>query len=307
MRHAGLVLALLTAATHLPACAVGGSTRALRGQSGPVAWEIVDIQQELEEHGSRMRWTFSIVLKNTGDSGIAFEQVEIGSRAGGTVDSISGGMGTEPFAQRLEPGGELRIARSQSWGCPLCAQAHLDRVFADGVIVYYTLVGRDEAGGGVRVPIAIRLDSERGDAPVAGHSPSADPRISRARRPLEQRVDERRDRGALGEDDQPADQEQEEQHRRQPPPLPFPEELQELAEDPRPALDVLAQLHGSDPPGVRFSTTQSPRTSTSIPLRAKVASASAGVLTIGSPLRLKDVFISTGTPVALPKRSMSRW
>ena len=162
MRHAGLVLALLTAATHLPACTVGESTRALRGQSGPVTWEIVDIQQELEEHGSQMRWNFSIVLKNTGDTGIAFEQVEIGSRAGGSVDSISGGMGTAPFAQRLEPGGELRIAQSQAWGCSQCAQAHLDRVFADGIIVYYTLFGRNEAGSGVRVPIALRLDRSVG-------------------------------------------------------------------------------------------------------------------------------------------------
>ena len=61
------------------------------------------------------------MLKNTGDTGIAFEQVEIGSRAGGTVDSFSGGMGTEPFARRLEPGGELRIAPKPGLGLPLSA------------------------------------------------------------------------------------------------------------------------------------------------------------------------------------------
>lgn len=163
MRRVGIFVALLAAATHLPACAVGGSTRELRGQSGPVSWEIVDIRQALEENGSRMRWTFSIVLKNTSDTGIGFARVEIGSQAGGTVDSISGGMGTEPFAQRLEPGGELRIRQSESWGCPQCPQAHLHRLFADGIIVYYTMVGRNDGGGGVRVPIAIRLNNSVGE------------------------------------------------------------------------------------------------------------------------------------------------
>ena len=114
MRHAGLVVALLTAATHLPACAVGGSPREPRGESGPVSWKIVDIQQELEAHGSQMRWTFSIVLTNGSDTGI-------------------------------------------------CAPTDLHRIFTDGVIVYYTLVGRDDRGGGVRVPIAIRLNRSVGE------------------------------------------------------------------------------------------------------------------------------------------------
>lgn len=132
---------------------------------GRVAWEILDVQQELEEHGSRMRWTFTIVLRNPTDTGIAFEQVEMTTQAVGTVDSISGGMGAAPFARRLEPGGELRLRPSQAWGCPGCAEAHLHRIFADGLILYYTLVGRDDAGAGVRVPIAIRLNSGVGARP----------------------------------------------------------------------------------------------------------------------------------------------
>ena len=42
--------------------------------------------------------------------------------------------------------------------------AELHRAFADGVIVYFTLTGRDDRGGGVRVPIAIRLDRSVGTA-----------------------------------------------------------------------------------------------------------------------------------------------
>ena len=163
MRHAGTVVLLLVVAAHLPACAVGGSARELRGQSGPVSWEILDIRQELE--GSRMRWTFSIVVKNTGNTGIGFEQVEIGSQPGGTVDSFWGGIDTQSFTQRLEPGAETRMVQTTSWGCPQCAPADLHRTFADGVIVYYTLVGRDDAGSRVRVPLAIRLNSSVGQRP----------------------------------------------------------------------------------------------------------------------------------------------
>ena len=43
-----------------------------------------------------------------------------------------------------------------------------------------------------------------------------------------------------------------------------------------------------------------------MPLRLNVWKASWGVLTIGSPLRLNEVFRRIGTPVALPKVSIRR-
>lgn len=54
-----------------------------------------------------------------------------------------------------------------------------------------------------------------------------------------------------------------------------------------------------------FSIIQSPKTRASIPLLLKVLKASRGVFTIGSPLRLNEVFKITGTPVACPNVSMS--
>jgi hypothetical protein len=68
-------------------------------------------------------------------------------------------MGTQPFAQRLELGSELRIRPNHAWGCPLCPQADLRRIFADGIVLHYTLLGRDDAGGAIKVPVAIRLNS----------------------------------------------------------------------------------------------------------------------------------------------------
>src|SRR5262245_64944035 len=66
----------------------------------------------------------------------------------------------------------------------------------------------------------------------------------------------------------------------------------------------LRRSSSSPQPREDLSIKQSPRTSASIPLWRKVRNASAGVLTIGSPLRLKEVFRITGTPVASPKVSM---
>ena len=55
-----------------------------------------------------------------------------------------------------------------------------------------------------------------------------------------------------------------------------------------------------------FSTIWWPKTKLSIPLFEKVFQALAGLPTIGSPRRLKLVFISTGTPVASQNFSTSR-
>ena len=62
-----------------------------------------------------------------------------------------------------------------------------------------------------------------------------------------------------------------------------------------------------DPLHRAFRTTKFSSRSRSMPLRAKVSSASVGVLTMGSPLRLKDVLSTSGTPVASANFSMRRW
>ena len=162
MRYVGRLAALWTVAALLSACAAGEASRTLRGQAGRVTWEIVDIEQALEDRGLLMRWTFTIVLRNPTDVGITFEEVETATEAGGMVSSIYGGMGTQPFAQRLDAHGEFRIRPTQLWGCPLCPPADMWRLFAGGVIFYYTLLGRDDAGGKVKVPVSVRLDSSVG-------------------------------------------------------------------------------------------------------------------------------------------------
>ena len=53
-----------------------------------------------------------------------------------------------------------------------------------------------------------------------------------------------------------------------------------------------------------FSTRKLPMMSASIPELKKVRMASVGVWTIASPRKLKEVFITTGTPVRLPNSSI---
>ena len=55
-----------------------------------------------------------------------------------------------------------------------------------------------------------------------------------------------------------------------------------------------------------FSTTKLPMISASMPELKNVRMASVGELTMGSPRRLKDVFMTTGTPVRRPNSLMSR-
>jgi len=133
-----------------------------RGESDSVVWEVVDIRQSLEENGLRMRWRFALVLKNTGGAPIDFERMETVQRRVGSGD-IYGGMNSTALSRHLEPGAELRISRSESWGCPQCGPGSLPRFFSDGIIVSYTLRGHDAAGESVRVSIAVRLNSSVGE------------------------------------------------------------------------------------------------------------------------------------------------
>src|SRR4029078_7276376 len=93
----------------------------------------------------------------------------------------------------------------------------------------------------------------------------------------------------------------------EPEPLAPPEEREELADGTGAAGDVAKGFHvclsgrGSGLWRIKASITSASR-----PLRAKVLMASAGVFTIGSPRRLKDVFITTRTPVSCAQRLMSR-
>jgi hypothetical protein len=64
MRRTGILLLSLAVAAPLAGCAAVTSGRDLRGESGQVAWEVVDLRQRMEENGTRMRWEYVVVLRN---------------------------------------------------------------------------------------------------------------------------------------------------------------------------------------------------------------------------------------------------
>lgn len=129
--------------------------------------------------------------------------------------------------------------------------------------------------------------------------------LARRRSPevLEQAVNERSERRTLGKDQSQPDDEKDDDDRDQPPAFVLPEELEQFSDDPQLRKEILDRAHVALDPVSYFRIMKFSRTSTSMPLLLNVEYALAGVVTIGSPLKLKDVFKRTGTPVARPNLS----
>jgi hypothetical protein len=141
-------------------CAVSGPPK---GQTGPVAWEVVDIVQTWEEQGTRLRWDYVVALTNSGSRGIYLRRMEITSQG----RDIYGGMGTERLDLRLEPGQTLRLTRSDDFGCPQCAAADLPALMSEGLTKFLTIHGLVDGGDEVSVVVRIPLNSGLG-RPAAG-------------------------------------------------------------------------------------------------------------------------------------------
>ena len=75
MSRARVLLLSLAVSTLLAGCAATTSGREPRGESGPVVWEVADMRQRLVDNGVRMRWEYTIVLRNRGVTVVAFERI----------------------------------------------------------------------------------------------------------------------------------------------------------------------------------------------------------------------------------------
>jgi hypothetical protein len=53
-----VVLLSLAVWTVLAGCAATTPGRELRGESGPIVWEVVDVRQRLVDNGVRTRWEY---------------------------------------------------------------------------------------------------------------------------------------------------------------------------------------------------------------------------------------------------------
>ncbi len=161
MRAAPLMMtSLLVVGVLGSGCATTGK---VAGSAGPVAWEVVDVGRIDSVDGStRTRWSYTMVLKNTGATPIQFEQIDRSSRAP-TLEV--GGLSQVDFQYRLEPNGELRYHTTHSWGWPSMAGTRFGGVEQLGALTTEDrFVGKDSQGQVVAVPVRAILDRTFGRA-----------------------------------------------------------------------------------------------------------------------------------------------
>jgi hypothetical protein len=134
----GLVLAALTACATMP----DGSQ--LRGTSGPVAWEVVDMVKT-RPSPETIRWDYVLILKERAGTGIQFDTGDAGL-SGARVSPIPRQF---EFRRRLEPNSELRVPRSAT--CSQCREYSAGTVF----VRYF---GKDDFGKRVTIRIRVPLN-----------------------------------------------------------------------------------------------------------------------------------------------------
>src|ERR1700675_4315840 len=83
----------------LSSCASGsiGSPNQMRGNSGSVEWEVVDMGEVLSRDRSRIRWSYTIVIRETSGSTIEFETVDKNAYG----DSL-GGINVPAFSSEFQ-------------------------------------------------------------------------------------------------------------------------------------------------------------------------------------------------------------
>ena len=162
MRRTDIVLLLLAVAALLAGCAAVTSERELRGGSGQVAWEVIDVRQRMEESGTRMRWEYTILLRNHGKSAVIFERMDLALQSAEAASNVWGGIDSRSFTRHIDPNGELRVPRSDSWACPRCGASELPRFFAAGIIRWITFTGQDMQSMPIKVEVRIRLNGSVG-------------------------------------------------------------------------------------------------------------------------------------------------
>jgi len=140
----------------LLACAAAGADNA--GQSGGVAWEVVDVVQSRLTDEQATRWDFVVALKLMSPGEITFEHSQAGT--------VNQAPRQQPLKARLRTGETLRMF-------------HWERVAGgDRREIYRRYLGRDAQGKAVVVEARVRLEASLGArAPVPASSYVATPPI----------------------------------------------------------------------------------------------------------------------------------
>jgi hypothetical protein len=83
------VLSLLGVAAATAGCATAGldESGASRGDAGPVNWEIVGIRTNITPDERGIRWSYTVILRETAGRAIQFETIETSSETRGGAPS----------------------------------------------------------------------------------------------------------------------------------------------------------------------------------------------------------------------------
>jgi hypothetical protein len=133
------------------------------GTSGPVAWEVVAIEQNRTADGRMIRWDFQLVLRERAGVGISFQTLVADSEGPATRTSAD----RRTFARRLEARAELRYTSSY-WITLSPERAAGFGVIPggrEGVRLLRRFEGRDDGGHSIRVDVRFTLDPSVGDRP----------------------------------------------------------------------------------------------------------------------------------------------
>jgi hypothetical protein len=127
----------------------------LAGESGPVAWEVTNVGRVERADGMRMRWSFTIVLREQAGSAIQFERIEA-SAHGPNIET--GAISRIPCARRLHARSELQHNTGETWGFVSIAGRQFGGVSSLGsVTIERRYVGKDAQGRLVAVPVRVVL------------------------------------------------------------------------------------------------------------------------------------------------------
>lgn len=160
MRWPEVFAVLVAAALWVSGCAsVGsGAPDQLRGSSGPVSWEVVNLRQRSAPDGKEIRWYYTLVLKETAGRAINFEKEERGAEG----LRVRGSNQEWTFQQRLAASSELRLNYRDGiyiTDTPGFGQAPGGQY---GMAVFRRYHGKDDAGNPVTITVRITLSPSSG-------------------------------------------------------------------------------------------------------------------------------------------------
>jgi hypothetical protein len=109
----------------------------------------------------RVRWSYLITLRNSGERVIQFERLERAVHS--TLESVGGTPTSQPYRRTLGARGELHLSTSDNWGWLSRANTTFGgAVTLHPVTAYRTFIGTDDRGTPVRVEVRVPLSPSTG-------------------------------------------------------------------------------------------------------------------------------------------------